>query len=148
MGINATRCDGLYAKSLREYGALAGKINHCVEDINTLGHKIKKVEERRHMAGFDLFPDLEEYDRTINMLTEAQSCLKKELSVYEETALELQKVFYDGTGIRDHDVAYPSTLRSQKIGQSGNLMGYAENVTERGDFADRAVTEKYSEPLS
>ncbi len=101
MGINATRCDGLlYAKSLREYGALVGKIDHCAEDMNTLGHKIKKAEERRHLAGFDLFPDLEEYDRTIKTLTEARSCLWKELSGYEKRELELQQVFYNGTGMK------------------------------------------------
>lgn len=153
MGLNAIRYDGLYAKSLREYGALVGKINHCVEDINTLGHKIEKAEERRHMAEFDMFPDLEKYDHTIKMLTEARSCLKKELSGYEERALELQQVFYDGTnpgtGIpMDHDAAHIGVLcmQKQKNVSYGNPKVYAENVAER-DFAELIVTEKYSEPL-
>ncbi len=79
---------------LREYGALVDKIDKCFEDIITLKHEIEKVEEKKHMAAFDLFPDLEKYDRTIKMLTEAQSYIKSELSVYEKRALELRPDVY------------------------------------------------------
>lgn len=79
---------------LREYGDLVGKIHQCFDDIITLKHEIDKVKERKHMAAFDLFPDLEKYDRTIKMLTEAQSYIQRELSIYEKRALELRPDIY------------------------------------------------------
>ncbi len=82
---------------LREYGDLVGKIHQCFDDICTLKHEIEKVEDRQHMEKLKLFPDketLNAYDGTIKMLTEAQSYIKRELSVYEKRALDLRPDVY------------------------------------------------------
>lgn len=83
-----------YAELLSEFGKLVGDMNVRVEEINLLKHEIRNVEERKRL---EVFPDdetLKKYDDTISALKEAQSCIKRELSIYELRAAELRPVFY------------------------------------------------------